>query len=242
MFPYFTNFEWNEDKEYSAPPCGLYITASPLLNDYQSIDKIRAIFNAINALPYTKNMHIFQLQTYGLSEEEILISSDILTELCHHYRIIFLIDNHIKLVKQTGADGIYIDKPELLNLPGTLAECRAQLGDEAIIGVNCTNSRQTAMLCSRQAVDFVLFETFFAHSSQRYNKATPELIEWWSTFSHIFSVAKGNITDKNCTELIMSGANFVCFDSYIWHQPSPERAITMFFNMIEKSLMQQMKH
>jgi thiamine-phosphate pyrophosphorylase len=232
MFPPLLLTDWDDSNDYTSLPCGLYLPVSPLLHLHQSIDRIHRIFTAINQLPYQKNMHILQLQTEELSEKDIIICGETLLDLCRYHGIVFIIDSHPELAHTIGADGIYLNQPEQVNAD-YIGHCRNIMGEEKIIGINCGNSRQIAMMGNQENVDFVLFENFF---STTHPKATASLLAWWSTCSPILSVAKGNITEDNCADIVTAGINFLCCDPYLWHDPQFEQKIISLMKIIAHTI------
>lgn len=62
-------------------------------------------------------------------EEEIVITGREVRRLCDAYGATFIIDDHVSLVRETGADGVHLGQKDM-----PVAEARAILGDKAIIG------------------------------------------------------------------------------------------------------------
>lgn len=234
------DFHWNEEKDYGCLSCGLSLSASPFLYEHQSIDKIRNIFAAINSVPTNKNMHVFTLQTKGGKEKDIMLSADKISALCHEYGIVFLLEDRVDLFQQTRADGVYISSRSISTDMDYIRQCRQQLGDEAIIGINCGNNKQDAVIAAEEEkVDFIAFESFFPtdYSKEMASKASPELLSWWSTYSSIPSLAKGHITPENAAFLIHEGVDFLCCDAFIWTAEDPAGEIINILKIIAQTLM-----
>lgn len=70
-----------------------------------------------------------QLRMKDASEEELRDTARRVQELCRLHGATFIIDDHVDLVKETGADGIHLGK---LDMP--IAEARERLGKHFIIG------------------------------------------------------------------------------------------------------------
>lgn len=70
-----------------------------------------------------------QLRMKDASEEELRDTARRVQELCRLHRATFIIDDHVDLVKETGADGVHLGK---LDMP--IAEARERLGKRFIIG------------------------------------------------------------------------------------------------------------
>lgn len=70
-----------------------------------------------------------QLRMKNASEEELRNTAIRVQDLCRQYGATFIIDDHVDLVKQIGADGVHLGK---LDMP--IKEARERLGKGFIIG------------------------------------------------------------------------------------------------------------
>lgn len=70
-----------------------------------------------------------QLRMKDASEEELKNTAIRVQDLCRQYGATFIIDDHVDLVKQIGADGVHLGK---LDMP--IKEARERLGKGFIIG------------------------------------------------------------------------------------------------------------
>ena len=70
-----------------------------------------------------------QLRMKDASEEEILRNAHQARKLCDQYQATFIIDDHVELVRECGADGVHLGKNDM-----PIAEARRLLGDDFIIG------------------------------------------------------------------------------------------------------------
>ena len=70
-----------------------------------------------------------QLRMKDASSEELKATAMQVQELCRQYGATFIIDDHVELVKQIGADGVHLGK---LDMP--IKEARERLGKDFIIG------------------------------------------------------------------------------------------------------------
>jgi thiamine-phosphate pyrophosphorylase len=127
---------------------------------------------------------------------------------------------------ETGCDGVHVGQED-----APYADARALLGDNAIVGVTCKNSRHFAMEAAEQGADYVAFGAFF-HSTTKppKNIAEPEILEWWSGLMTVPSVAIGGITIENCAPLVVAGADFLSVISGVWDYPDGPAAAVRAFN------------
>lgn len=70
-----------------------------------------------------------QLRMKDASEEEFLRNAHQARKLCDQYQATFIIDDHVELVRECGADGVHLGKNDM-----PIAEARRLLGDAFIIG------------------------------------------------------------------------------------------------------------
>lgn len=70
-----------------------------------------------------------QLRMKDASEAELKATALRVKELCHSYGATFIIDDHVDLAKETGADGVHLGK---LDMP--IRQARERLGKGFIIG------------------------------------------------------------------------------------------------------------
>lgn len=70
-----------------------------------------------------------QLRMKDASEDELKATATRVQDLCRQYGATFIIDDHVDLVKQIGADGVHLGK---LDMP--IKEARERLGKGFIIG------------------------------------------------------------------------------------------------------------
>lgn len=70
-----------------------------------------------------------QLRMKDTPLDEIVTTGREVRRLCDKYGATFIIDDHVSLVSETGADGVHLGQKDM-----PVAEARAILGDKAIIG------------------------------------------------------------------------------------------------------------
>ena len=55
------------------------------------------------------------------------------------------------------------------------------MGDDAIVGVTCHDSRHLAIEAAEQGADYVAFGAFFPTATKEVKSSAPvEILEWWS--------------------------------------------------------------
>jgi len=178
------------------PQSGLYAITKP---EKKSINAI--IFEVEEAL----KAGICALQYRDKQPIDALALAGALKELCHSYHVPLIINDHVDLAKQVGADGVHLGKED-----GKLHYAREILGTQAIIGVSCYNDINLARHAEKNSANYVAFGRFFPSSSKPL--AAPAdlntLIQARKTFN-IPIVAIGGILPNNGSELLNAGADIL---------------------------------
>ena len=85
-------------------------------------------------------------------EDRIAKTADALREVTHARDVALVIDTHIQLVERLGLDGVHLNDGAR-----SVKKVRKELGDEAIVGSFCGNSRHDGMTAGELGVDYVAF-------------------------------------------------------------------------------------
>lgn len=133
-----------------------------------------------------------------------------LRELTAARDVAFLIENDAARAERIGADGVHIPADAAL-----YGQAREHLGQRAIIGVGCNESRHDAMLLAELGADYVAFCSTPALSG-REREERAELVAWWSGIFVVPCVAWNVDTREEATELSGRGADFVALSADIW--------------------------
>lgn len=70
-----------------------------------------------------------QLRMKDATDDEIMLMAEKVKHLCERYDATFIIDDHVSLIRQCGADGVHLGKKDI-----PIAEARSILGNDYIIG------------------------------------------------------------------------------------------------------------
>ena len=173
-----------------------------------------------------------QLRLKEKTREEIIHAIDILRPIAQERDVAFLVNDDPELAAQTGCDGVHVGQDDT-----PYAEVREIVGDEAIVGVTCLDSRDLAMTVADQGADYVAFGAFFPTATKA-SKGHPsqQILSNWSMFTTVPCVAIGGITPSNCSPLVQSGADFLAVVSAVWDHPAgPGVAVKAFYEEIERA-------
>lgn len=89
--------------------------------DYGYLDSIRMALDG--------GCRWIQLRMKEASDEDILRIGHEVRLLCDRYQATFIIDDHVELVREIGADGVHLGKKDM-----PISEARRLLGNDCIIG------------------------------------------------------------------------------------------------------------
>jgi thiamine-phosphate pyrophosphorylase len=124
--------------------------------------------------------------------------------------VAFLIENDAARAERIGADGVHIPADAAL-----YGQTREHLGQRAIIGVGCNESRHDAMLLAELGADYVAFcSTPVLSGREREERAG--LIAWWSEIFVVPCVAWNVETQEEAAQFAGLGADFVALSPDIW--------------------------
>lgn len=166
-----------------------------------------------------------QLRLKDAPDEEIIAAANVLMPICHNSDVAFIINDRPDIALKIGADGVHVGQDDM-----SYAQAREIVGDNAIVGVTCKNSRHLSMTAAEQGADYVAFGAFFPTDTKDGTvTAEPNLLSWWAELFETPCVAIGGITVDNVGPLIDTGADFVAVSGGIWnHAQGPKAAVQKF--------------
>lgn len=182
-------------------PCGLYIRINADGEMDGNLTLLRQLAFVINRSAYEKNMHVIEI-TEGYDQEK----AGALVQLVKMEGMVAVVKGSAQRAADLDADGVLLDDAALI------ADARAVLGEEKIIGLVCRVDRAKA----RQAVDMKADYVVFGLEGQ----ALPpiSLFQWWSVLTEMPAVACGPISNDDTAELVRAGASFLDATDYIKNQ------------------------
>lgn len=173
-----------------------------------------------------------QLRLKDVSDDEVLRAGAKLMPIAQKAGVAFIVNDRPDLAKKLGADGVHVGQED-----ASLAEARALLGPNAIVGVTCHGSRHLAIEAAEAGADYVAFGAFYPTSTKEAKtRAEPELLTWWQEMMTAPCVAIGGITVENGGPLVQAGADFLAVASGVWDHPEGPQAAVRRFNDLFDSL------
>ena len=134
-----------------------------------------------------------------------------LAVLCREFAVPLIINDDVALARASGAAGVHLGEDD-----AGVAEARAILGGDAIVGVSCYDSLQRAQGAATAGADYLAFGAFFPSMTKPCARhATPELLRDARRLG-LPLVAIGGITRENGESLIAAGADYLAVVSGVF--------------------------
>jgi thiamine-phosphate pyrophosphorylase len=131
-------------------------------------------------------------------------------------RALFIVNDDPALAAAVGADGVHVGEND-----ADLAEARAVVGPDALIGVSCYDDVAQARRAVAAGADYVAFGSFFPSSVKpEARRAKIELLRAQGA-PGVPVVAIGGITAANAGTLIAAGADAVAVISDVFSSGEP---------------------
>jgi len=175
----------------------------------------------------------FQLRMKQASKEEIIQAANLLMPICKEHDVSFIVNDYPEIAKEVNADGVHIGEDE----DGGYENARVIIGDDKIVGVSCYASKDKAFLVGDKGADYVAFGQFYESKTKPpKGRPTTELLEFWSQFTIVQSVAIGGITPDNAGPIIKAGADFIAVVSGVWEHPDGVAKAVVEYNKVIDSV------
>lgn len=201
-------------------PCRLYLITPPALDDLAAFG--RALSQALDA----GDVAALQIRLKDASDAVIAAAVDVATPICHARGAAVILNDRPDLAARLGCDGAHIGQDDT-----PLKEARKIMGERAMIGVTCHDSRHLAMEAAEGGADYVAFGAFFPTATkQAKTRAEPDILTIWQETMEVPCVAIGGITAGNAGLLAKAGADFVAVSAGVWSHPDGPAAAVKAIN------------
>jgi thiamine-phosphate pyrophosphorylase len=173
-----------------------------------------------------------QLRLKGVDEAAVRRAVDRLRPLTQDRGVAFILNDDPRLAAETGCDGVHVGQEDM-----PCSEARAIVGENAIVGVTCHDSRHLAIEAAEDGADYVAFGAFYPTTTKEAKgRPGPEILSWWSDLTGVPCVAIGGITPQNLAPLVQAGADFIAVCSGVWrHEDGPAAAVRAYLAAIAKA-------
>lgn len=202
---------------------GLYAITPDEANTDLLLAKVEAALQGgISVLQYRNKQASEQLQTQQASA---------IFPLCKQYQVPLIINDSVELCLALNADGVHIGADD-----GNIAEVRAKLGANKILGASCYNRFDLALSAQQAGASYVAFGACFASSTKPHAPvASLDLFKQAKAQLKIPAVAIGGITLENANLAIAAGANAIAVINAIFNADDIKAQTEKFKLLFQKS-------
>lgn len=171
---------------------------------------------------------ILQYRDKGSGGVRRLQEARALAQLCADFDVPLIVNDDVDLAFASGAAGVHLGEGD-----AAVAEARARLGSQAIIGVSCYDSLRRAREAAAAGADYLAFGAFFSSPTKPLaRRAAPELLSEAKTLE-LPLVAIGGITSDNGGLLIEAGADHLAAISAVFDATDIRAAAQRFADLFQ---------
>lgn len=192
------------------PPRGLYLITPETPGSTRLVERVRAV------LPFAA---LLQYRDKCSDAATRLDRAQALKTACDEFDVPLIVNDDVALAEAVDAAGVHLGEDD-----GALAEARARLGDDAIIGASCYDRIDLARKAVAQGADYIAFGALFPSPTKpQARRATPELFAQAAVLG-VPRVAIGGITPENVHSAITAGADLAAVISGVFDAADPMAA------------------
>jgi thiamine-phosphate pyrophosphorylase len=199
--------------------CRLYLVTPPVFDPHAFGETLARALDG-------GDVATLQLRLKDADDDAVRRAVEALLPVCRAAGTPLILNDRPDLAKETGCDGVHVGQQDT-----SYADARKTVGDNAIVGVTCHDSRHLAMIAAADGADYVAFGAFFPTTTKAVKAAADiDILEWWCDLMVVPAVAIGGITPQNCPPLVRAGADFLAVVSAVWDHPDGPAAAVRAFN------------
>jgi thiamine-phosphate pyrophosphorylase len=202
---------------------GLYAITPDIANTDLLVKKVEAALQGgASILQYRNKQANHRLQTQQVRA---------ILPLCRQYQVPLIINDSVKLCLTLDADGVHLGEDD-----SNLAEVKARLGKDKILGASCYNRFDLAVQAQQAGVDYVAFGACFASSTKpNAPVASLDLFTRAKSELNISTVSIGGITLENAVLTIQAGASAIAVINAIFNVDDVKSTCFQFSELFNKS-------
>ncbi|MBU2359846.1 MAG: thiamine phosphate synthase [Alphaproteobacteria bacterium] len=185
---------------YLITPTALDLTTYP--------DRLAAVLDAAQ-------IACVRLSLATRDEDLIGRAADAVRAVTSERDVALVIERHVQMVARHGLDGVH-----LLDGARSVRATRKELGEDAIVGTFCGQSRHDGMTAGELNADYVSFGPVGETALDDGSRATLELFDWWSQMIEVPVVAEGAL-DIELIRAVSPHVDFFGIGEEIWRTDDP---------------------
>lgn len=153
-----------------------------------------------------------------------LVQASALLALCRRFQCRFIINDHVDLCLQIGADGVHVGGTD-----ASVATVRAQIGPDLILGASCYGDLDLARTAYAAGASYVAYGGFYPSLVKKYPVTTAiDILAASHEAVPLPVVVIGGMTPHNAAPLVRAGADMVAAISSVYLDPDPTQAAQAF--------------
>jgi thiamine-phosphate pyrophosphorylase len=172
-----------------------------------------------------------QLREKDLPAEEVARLGKELLAVTRQYGALLIVNDHPSVALEIGADGVHVGRDD-----PPVAEARAILGPDMIIGASCYGDVDKAVEAQQAGADYVAFGTPFPSPTKM--KRTDIALDIFQAAKQRVTIpvfAIGGININNAAQVIGAGADGIAVVSGIFAAPDVGVAAQALARLFEES-------
>ncbi len=147
-----------------------------------------------------------------------------LLALCRQYNRPLIINDHIELALELGAEGIHVGGTD-----ASVAEARKRVGPGMIVGASCYDSLDRARMSHEAGASYIAFGGFYPSRVKKYDFKTPyDIVTRAKEQIPLPVVVIGGMTPDNAVPLIEAGTDMVAAISAVYMTDDPQASAQAF--------------
>lgn len=147
-----------------------------------------------------------------------------LLALCRRHGCKLVINDFVELCQAIGADGVHVGGTD-----ASVAQVRAALGPDPIVGASCYGELALAERAQRDGASYVAFGGFYPSRVKQYPVTTPAaIVDQAGRAIALPSVVIGGMTPDNAAPLVARGADMVAAISSVYLADDAAAAVGRF--------------
>lgn len=156
-----------------------------------------------------------RLDLASKDEDRISRAADALRDVTHARDIAIVLTDHTVLAERLGLDGVHLS-----DAAKSVRAARKALGEEAIVGSFCAQSRHDGMAAGEAGADYISFGPVTASALGDGSFASIDIFEWWSEMIELPVVAEGGLDAAKIAQLTPF-TDFFGIGDEIWRADDP---------------------
>ena len=172
----------------------------------------KSFYSDLKNILRSNKVSFFQLRLKKATFRQKFIIGKKILKICKKFKVKFLINDDVMLVKKLNADGCHLGQNDTC-----LLEARKFIKNK-IIGITCHNSIKLVKIAIKNGASYIALGAFNVSKTKKVKyKASMNLLKQARKLTKTPIVAIGGINSKNYKKLLLNKANFLAISGYIWN-------------------------